>query len=140
MAVISGTGGGWMDLGNDFDRIAMRAPDTLKKMIEAGAQVYEEQTRRQCARYQIHDTGALEESIKRGPIQRRGDGYRVEVWPQGRRTDERHPNGERNETIAFVIEYGKRSMTARPFMAAAAAAAEPAAAEAMQRILEAENG
>lgn len=140
MAGLKENGGRWRDLYGDCMQITDRTPSTLREMIEAGANVYAEETRSACDRYGIDDTGALKRSIKHGKIMRHGDGYRVEVWPQGTRTDKKHPNGERNETIGFIIEYGKADVPARPFMAAAAMAAEYKAADAMRRILEGISG
>lgn len=74
----------------------------------------------------ISDTGAkkfsgkkpgtpLESLVKRGPIINTGDSFLVQVWPQGSYTGIRG-KPRRAETVAFVQEYGRSDMPAKPWI------------------------
>jgi len=123
---------------------ARASPKIMKHMLEAAGDVYVEETKLQIHMYGIIDKGTTLNSIKRGRSKKKGDGVRLEVWPSGTRVDENHPKGERNETIAFVTEYGvsdgeKEIIAPRPFMATAAINAAQPALVAMEAVLERES-
>lgn len=112
-----------------LEEVAAIPDDVAAAMLEAEAQVVEEyQMGSAAAMLQgPYSTGQTACSIRRGRMKRARDGSRVMyVTPQGV-----NDRGERNAAVAFINEYGKRGQPARPFIAAAnAAAAEPAVAEA----------
>ena len=99
--------------------------EQLKRMLKQGAEVVVRETGgaldRHVAGYQPKTrkrrTGALGKSIKPGPVSSGPDSAKVEIWPQGMRTDKNHRTPERNATIGFVTEYGARGVPARGFMA-----------------------
>lgn len=57
----------------------------------------------------------LESLTKRGPLVNTGDSFLVEVWPQGSYTGIRG-KPRRAETVAFVQEYGRSDMPAKPWI------------------------
>lgn len=57
----------------------------------------------------------LESLVKRGTMRSTGDAYIVEVWPQGSYTGTRG-KPRRAETVAFVQEYGRTGMEAKPWI------------------------
>ena len=57
----------------------------------------------------------LESLTKRGPLVSTGDSFLVEVWPQGSYTGIRG-KPRRAETVAFVQEYGRSDMPAKPWI------------------------
>lgn len=134
---------GMDELLDSIVRERKATPATMKKMIEAAGDVYVQETKNQIFLYGVVDKGVTVDSIKRGSVGKRRDGYRLEVWPAGMRVDKKHPRGERIETIAFVTEYGwdssKGHVAARPFMATAAKLAPPQADEAMIDVWERES-
>lgn len=122
----------WDALAKEFKMAEARLPGILKKALLAAAKVYEEATRDEISAKDVWRSGALWWSIKTGHVTHTADGLLCEVWPQGTRTDRKHPHGERNETIGFVLEY---TDDAPAYMAPAAVKAEPKAYETMENIL-----
>ena len=57
----------------------------------------------------------LESLVRRGPIINTGDSFMVQVWPQGSYTGIRG-KPRRAETVAFVQEYGRSDMPAKPWI------------------------
>lgn len=79
-------------------------------------------------------TGDMAKSIIVSKIKEISGGKRVEVYPDGK---DRH--GVRNATKAFVLQYGRKNMPARPwFTAANTKAADEVTAE-MRRVWEAKQ-
>lgn len=79
-------------------------------------------------------TGDMASSIVVSKIKEIDGGKRVEVYPDGK---DRH--GVRNATKAFVLQYGRKNMPARPwFTAANTKAADEVNAE-MRRVWEAKQ-
>lgn len=79
-------------------------------------------------------TGDMASSIVVSKIKEIDGGKRVEVYPDGK---DRH--GVRNATKAFVLQYGRKNMPARPwFTAANTKAADDVNAE-MRRVWEAKQ-
>lgn len=79
-------------------------------------------------------TGDMAKSIVVSKIKEIDGGKRVEVYPDGK---DRH--GVRNATKAFVLQYGRKNMPARPwFTAANTKAADEVNAE-MRRVWEAKQ-
>lgn len=108
--------------------------ETGKAMLEAGADVLIDEMRRQIKAMDIWEYGATWWSIKHSAVQNRlGERY-IEVWPAGRRKDDKHPSGERVETVAFIAEYGTSKIPPRPFMSTAVRVSEQRVADAMTNI------
>ncbi len=113
----------------DNERTAAGMPKLIRKMLREGAEVVvratsdaaeskiKSYTPRTNLKRGIRRTGALRESIKAGSVRTDADGSRIEVYPQGVRTDEWHKKPARNAAIGFVTEYGARGVPARGFMA-----------------------
>ena len=79
-------------------------------------------------------TGDMASSIVVSKIKEIDGGKRVEVYP-----DEKDRHGVRNATKAFVLQYGRKNMPARPwFTAANTKAADDVNAE-MRRVWEAKQ-
>lgn len=79
-------------------------------------------------------TGDMAKSIVVSKVKEISGGKRVEVYPDGK---DRH--GVRNATKAFVLQYGRKNMPARPwFTAANTKAADEVNAE-MRRVWEAKQ-
>ena len=57
----------------------------------------------------------LESLVRRGPLVNTGNSFLVQVWPQGSYTGIRG-KPRRAETVAFVQEYGRGDMPAKPWM------------------------
>lgn len=100
----------------------MTAEDAnLKKRIatamDMAAAVAEESMQREGAKvFTGRKPGApLESLVRRGAMLNLGDAFMVEVWPQGSYTGIRG-KPRRAETVAFVQEYGRTGMPARPWI------------------------
>lgn len=117
----------------------MRKEGTIKEstkidMLVAGADVLIDEMRNQIKAMDIWDLGATWWSIKHSNVKNRQGEYYIEVWPAGKRRDDRHPSGERIETVAFIAEYGTAKIPARPFMSTAVRVAEERVADAMMKV------
>ena len=109
----------------EFNLLDQKTKGTAQRMLREGASILIAEQRIQTEKlFQKYTTGQTWSAIKQGPIKEDS----VEVWPHGRRRDWKHPHGERNETIGFVLQYGgkggRRRMTPRPFMTAGLTRAE----------------
>ena len=100
-------GDAWSDLVKQVERAEKKVPGVFDKATKAVANRYVVETQRVMNLMRIEDTGVLSQSVKSGKIYRTSLGRFVEVWPQGKRYDKKHKNGERNETIGFVTIYGR---------------------------------
>lgn len=127
------------ELLDDIVREHKAMPETMQKMLEAAGDEYVKATKHQLLVFKVFDMGTTHAAIKRGIVGKRGDGYRLEVWPSGTRRDKNHPDGERIETVAFVANYGTKRIRARPWATASAAEAEEPAAQAMLDVWERES-
>jgi len=111
------------------ERRASGMPKLIRKMLREGAAVVVRTTSaaldgrissyvpRTNPKRGIRRTGALKESIKAGSVRTDADGVRIEIYPQGTRTDDFHKTPARNAAVGFVVEYGVRGVPARGFMA-----------------------
>lgn len=79
-------------------------------------------------------TGDMAKSIVVSKIKEISGGKRVEVYPDGK---DRH--GVRNATKAFVLQYGRKNMPARPWFTAANTKAADEVNEEMRRVWEAKQ-
>lgn len=104
--------------------------DVAEAMLSAEAEIVEAAQIAAGMQMGVYRTGETLTSIRPGKMKRAKDGGRVMyVSPQGR-----NEKGERNATVAFVNEYGKRNQAPRPFIAAANEAAATPAVEAAAEI------
>lgn len=135
-------GNAWDDLAKQLKDAEKKIPGIMDKAIKRAAQCYVQETKKVMARMDVHDSGELERAVKPGVMRRLPDGRSIEVWPQGNRYDKKHPRGERNETIAFVIVHGRPGKFAgRNYLLAAEMEAEPKALNEISDMLgEALNG
>lgn len=130
------TSSGWDEAYRQLERLGKKTPATMQKMLAEGAKVYKDATLYAIADEGLIDSGTLYGSVKVDRIKAERDGFSTDVYPMGNRLDEKHPSGERNETIAFVLEYDEAR---GGWMDKAAADAEEPAIEAMMKVLEAET-
>ena len=117
------------DLMLSLQEIAEIPDDVAEAMLTAEAKVVEEAQIAYGATMLKgpYSTGQTAASIGRTGMKFGEDGVRqMYVYPQGR-----NDKGERNATVGFINEYGKRDQPPRPFVATAnEAAATPAVEEA----------
>lgn len=123
-------------LMDDIAKEASQLPEIAEEMLEAGGEVLVDEVKKQIKDMNIWDTGATWYSIKKRPVKYKSGETAIEVWPAGRRKDDRHPSGERVEAVAFITEYGTSKVPARPFMSTAVRVAEPRVVEAMLQVWE----
>ena len=131
------TGDVWDDLAKQLMKAEKNMPGIMNKAIKKAATRYVLETKKAMYRLKVIDKGLLEAAVKPGTIRRLPNGRMVEVWPQGNRYDKKHPNGERNETIAFVTVHGRPGKYAgRDYLTAADAKAGPKAAQEIADMLQ----
>lgn len=127
---------GFDDLLDTMRKEAKITEEVKNDMLIAGANVLVDEMRNQIHAMDIWDIGATWWSIKHSLVKNRLGMHYIEVWPAGKRKDDRHPNGERIETVAFIAEYGTSKIPPRPFMSTAVKVAEDRVAEAMMKVWE----
>lgn len=89
--------------------------DVIDAILDAQADVVVSAQQAKARAYGVHRTGLLIKSIKKGSTKRAKDGSRtLFVAPHGSR--KRGKTTTTNAEIAFLNEYGKRGVKARPFM------------------------
>ena len=96
----------------------------IKKMLKTGADIIIKSQQEHLdadvlgytPKEPVRRTGELSRSIKAGPVTATLDEAKIEVWPQGERTDKWHKKPARNAEIGFVTNYGKSGVRARPFI------------------------
>lgn len=108
------------------------AVEAVPKMLEAGAEVLVKGQQAVIQRMELVDWGDLVQSVKATKVINTGANSSVEVYPQGK-----DRKGVRNAEKAFVAEYGKSNMTARPWMATANNQYAKDVHEAMRKVWEA---
>lgn len=128
------------DLYKTIEREAKVTPAMQDAMLKAGAAVLVDAMRDQIKRFDIWDLGATWWSIKSSMVKNRLGQRYIEVWPAGRRKDDKHPSGERIETVAFIAEYGTSKIPPRPFMSTAIRQSEERVAEEMMRVWRERDG
>lgn len=106
MARISGKA--WDILYEELKVSEKKVPGIMDRAIKAAADVYVEEQKKAMRRMAVYRTGELSRATRHGPIIRLAGGRIVQVWPQGKRYDNKHPSGERNETIAYVNIHGRK--------------------------------
>lgn len=108
-----------------FQRAAAASEDAVKRAVKAGGKLVAARLRDKAP----VRTGALQESIKAGPVKySAADGYFCEVRPTGN-----HPEtGEPLAKIGNTLEYGRSNMPPNPWFHPTVKAAEGDAVQAMQ--------
>ncbi len=112
---------------NRETRVEAAVPD----MIQAGADELIKAERAEMERLKLVDTGDMKESVKATKVRKTDSGGFVEVYPQGK-----DRKGVRNATKAFVAQYGKSNLSARPWLTAARAKSGDKVSEAMRKAWE----
>lgn len=110
--------------------------EAVPEMLKAGGAVMQKAQKDEISATfkSKRSTGDMASSIVVSKIKEIDGGKRVEVYPDGK---DRH--GVRNATKAFVLQYGRKNMPARPwFTAANTKAADEVNAE-MRRVWEAKQ-
>lgn len=110
--------------------------EAVPEMLKAGGEVMQKAQKDEITSTfkGKRSTGDMASSIVVSDIKEISGGKRVEVYPDGK---DRH--GVRNATKAFVLQYGRKNMPARPwFTAANTKAADDVNAE-MRRVWEAKQ-
>lgn len=110
--------------------------EAVPEMLKAGGAVMQKAQKDEISATfkSKRSTGDMASSIVVSKIKEIDGGKRVEVYPDGK---DRH--GVRNATKAFVLQYGRKNMPARPwFTAANTKAADEVTAE-MRRVWEAKQ-
>lgn len=120
------------ELSAALEDMAMLPDEVLDGMLYAEADVVEPAIKAKALAYGVNDTGKLVNSIKRGKVKRSADGRTLSVSAQGSRT--RGGITTRNSEIAFLNEYGKRNVPARPFMRDATEESADEAVQAAERV------
>jgi HK97 gp10 family phage protein len=124
------------DIQNAMLRREAATVEAVPEMLKAGGAVMQKAQKDEItATFKSkRSTGDMASSIVVSDIKEISGGKRVEVYPDGK---DRH--GVRNATKAFVLQYGRKNMPARPwFTAANTKAADDVNAE-MRRVWEAKQ-
>ena len=133
------------DLMLSMKEIADIPDDVKDEMLQAKAAVVipamKAKAESMGIRQNIPDGGRMIDSIKAGKPKNTKTGRAVFVYPQGTRT--RGNTKTRNAEVAFIAEYGKKTVKPRPFMKeaveASAEQAEKAALEVYDAFLKSKN-
>lgn len=104
-------------------------------MIQAGANELIKAEQEEIERLKLVDTGDMKKSVKATKIRKTDSGGFVEVYPQGK-----DRKGVSNATKAFVAQYGKSGMSARPWLTAARAKSREKVSAAIRKEREKQNG
>ena len=86
-------------------------------------------------RLKLVDTGDMKKSVKATKLRKTDSGGFVEVYPQGK-----DRKGVSNATKAFVAQYGKSGMSARPWLTAARAKSGEKVSAAIRKVWDKQNG
>lgn len=125
---------GFEDIEKALLRREAAAAAAVPKMLEAGAEVLVRGQQETIARMGIIDTGDMQASVKAGKIVQTDTGASVDVYPQGK-----DRKGVLNATKAFVHQYGKSNLPARPWLSVANATYAQGVHDAMREAWEAMN-
>lgn len=86
---------------DQFSKLDQKFEPAIKKAVKEGAKLLAEKLQENAP---VGETGSLQKSIKPGPVQyNAGDGYFVEVIPEGNHPD----TGEPLAKIGNILEYGR---------------------------------
>lgn len=122
----------------DVERALLRrdksAAEAAPMMLISGAAVLTNAQRAEIKQMGLVDTGDMLKSVKPTHVKKTSDGSVIEVYPQG--TDRK---GVRNAEKAFIAEYGKSGVRAKPWMSSANAKCADAVHKAMRDVWEAKH-
>lgn len=104
-------------------------------MIQAGADELIKAEQEEMERLKLVDTGDMKKSVKATKLRKTDSGGFVEVYPQGK-----DRKGVSNATKAFVAQYGKSGMSARPWLTAARAKSGEKVSAAIRKVWDKQNG
>ena len=104
-------------------------------MIQAGADELIKAEQEEMERLKLVDTGDMKKSVKATKLRKTDSGGFVEVYPQGK-----DRKGVSNATKAFVAQYGKNGMSARPWLTAARAKSGEKVSAAIRKVWDKQNG
>lgn len=96
---------GLTELANDLQKEGNIPKETIRRMLEEGAEKLAEGIKSAASNEGLRKTGKMIDSIKPGNLQLYSDSAQVEIWPQGTRKNGR--KRERNAVVGFVQHYGR---------------------------------
>ena len=107
---------GLEEIEKQLQRREKAAEEAVPEMLKAGAAVLVESEREEMERLELVDYGDMRDSVKATKVKESRGGKSIEVYPQGK-----DRKGVSNATKAFVAQYGKSGMSARPWLTEAKA-------------------
>lgn len=128
MATVSCSGIDKLQLS--LQEIANLPNEAVDAILNAQADVVVKEQKRLGKEYGVISSGDTIESIKKTTVKKTKTGRCIYVYPQGKDRD-----GNKNNEVAFVNNYGKRKQPARPFITDANENSETEQAEAAQEAL-----
>ena len=121
---------GFSKLELSFEQLAAIPPEVKSEMLNDAIDIIIDAQKAKAEEYGVADTGLMIDSIKKGKPEFQTDGFSIACTPKGTRT--RGKTETRNAEIAYINEYGKTNIPAKPFMRDANAEAERASIEAAE--------
>ena len=126
---------------NKINNLGTHTDEVLSKVLDAGAEIVEEETRSRLndvigndTKYPSKSTGQLVSSLGTSAARQDRNGViNVKIGFAENRTD-----GVKNAMLANILEYGKSNQKAKPFLKPAQSKSKKACIEAMERKLEEE--
>ena len=110
-------------LALSIDQLANMPETVINDILNAQADIIVSAQKSKANEYGVVDTREMINSIKKGKVKKVRDSYEIKVVPQGSR--KRGKTTTTNAEIAYINEYGKRGLSARPFIRDANAESEP---------------
>lgn len=129
MATLSFDGFSALELS--LEQLAAIPPEVKAEMLNDAIDIIVDAQKAKAEAYGVADTGMMIDSIKKGKPKIGTDEISIACTPEGTRT--RVNTTTRNAEIAYINEYGKANVAARPFMRDANAEAEGPAVEAAEK-------
>lgn len=123
------------DCLDDFKAMLEGGKDLANDMLLAEADIVEDKQKSVGRSMGVYDETSnihVVNKIGHTKIKKDSDGYKMFVYPQGKRT--RNGITTTNSEIAFINEYGKSGQPARPFITTANAQAEAKAIDAAEKV------
>lgn len=123
----------------DIEKMLLNRETTVTaavpEMVDAGADELIKAEQEEMERLKLVDTGDMKKSVKATKLRKTDSGGFVEVYPQGK-----DRKGVSNATKAFVAQYGKSGMSARPWLTAARAKSGEKVSAAIRKVWDKQNG
>lgn len=107
---------GLEDIEKRLQKREAAAAAAVPAVLKAGADVLIKYEKAEMERLKLVDTGDMVNSVKSTKVRKTDSGGFVEVYPQGK-----DRKGVSNATKAFVAQYGKSNLPARPWLTGAKA-------------------